>query len=176
MTSLNIFRGEACFRKKLAASGVPPPPPPTNLFPSWSVDISFKDDVTVILLIGDSLIVFNYEYWLNNSISVLCNSGCMLLTVCFHVYILHCVGGRERDWRVWVHRPPHGRRERPHGDRQHPPGNSRSIGRDRKKGGERKRERWGGGVSKVKRPRRRWEWSEWSERWCTNYEDYAMVR
>jgi hypothetical protein len=26
--------------------------PSSNLFPSWSVNISFKDDVTVILLLG----------------------------------------------------------------------------------------------------------------------------
>jgi hypothetical protein len=30
-------------------SGVRPLPLTTTLFPSWSVDISFKDDVTVIL-------------------------------------------------------------------------------------------------------------------------------
>jgi hypothetical protein len=30
--------------------GVTPPPYATTLFPSWPVDISFKDDVTIILL------------------------------------------------------------------------------------------------------------------------------
>jgi hypothetical protein len=43
ISSLNISP-EGCCRK-----GRVPPPPPTTYFPALSVDISFKDDVTVII-------------------------------------------------------------------------------------------------------------------------------
>ncbi len=38
--------------KGVAADGVMPPPLNTTRFPSWFVDISFKDDITVVLLPG----------------------------------------------------------------------------------------------------------------------------
>ncbi len=39
-------------------NNAPTPPLVSTLFPTWSVDISFKDDVTVILLLDVSFLVF----------------------------------------------------------------------------------------------------------------------
>ncbi len=54
-SSLNICP-EACSRKgwygRINTTPSPPPPRATTLFRSWSVDVAFKDDVTVILLHG----------------------------------------------------------------------------------------------------------------------------
>jgi hypothetical protein len=52
---------EACCRKGWGAGGVTPPSLTTTLFSSCSVDISFEDDVTVILLLGVSFMFEFYE-------------------------------------------------------------------------------------------------------------------
>ncbi len=46
-------------RESGGAGGVTPPPLTITLFPRWSVDISFKDDVTVILRFDASYISYN---------------------------------------------------------------------------------------------------------------------
>ncbi len=57
LTSSSNICPEDCCRKRGGAGGVTPPPHPI-LFLSWSEDVSFKDDVTVILLRGISFMVF----------------------------------------------------------------------------------------------------------------------
>jgi len=57
-SSLNI-NPETCYRKEVGADGVAPPPPlTTTLFPSWSVDISIKDDVPLFSTSINFIMVF----------------------------------------------------------------------------------------------------------------------
>jgi hypothetical protein len=56
-SSLSICHVE----RGIGAGGVRPSPLNTTLFPSYIfVDISFEDDVTVILLLGVSFMIWNY--------------------------------------------------------------------------------------------------------------------
>jgi hypothetical protein len=60
-SSFNIY-AKACYRNRRS---LPSPPLSTTLFPRWSVDISYKDDVTVILLLGASFMKAAYDEFIN---------------------------------------------------------------------------------------------------------------
>ncbi len=68
-----------------------------TVFPSWSVDISFKDDGTVILLLGVSFVVFKGRFFSIFSFYVLYSTLLYLPPLRFH-----CVEGTNpgllRHW------------------------------------------------------------------------------
>jgi hypothetical protein len=56
-SSFNIYE-KACYRNRRS---LPSPPLSTSLFPIRSMDISFKDDLTVIQLLGVSFMKAAYD-------------------------------------------------------------------------------------------------------------------
>ncbi len=74
-SSVNIYP-EDCCREGVGAGGVTPLPLITTLIPSCSVDISFKDDVTVILLLAVSFMVASSTLFINLYFPIT-GSGCL---------------------------------------------------------------------------------------------------
>ncbi len=66
MSSLKICPESAVGMGRDGVGGEPLSPLSTTLFSSWSVNVSFKDDVTVILLLGVSFTfgIFHQREWL----------------------------------------------------------------------------------------------------------------